>query len=81
MKLWEGNDFSRMCLTACSQEAHITINYDALDLCTCTAPLFFKDMDMFKRVQLGPHCTGKAPSPQGACADLFNMKHVRLASR
>ena len=54
--------------------SHVTITHDALDL---TTP------GMFKRVQLGPHCTGKPPTPPSVHGppalapplDMFKLVH------
>ena len=63
-KFRESIVFSHVCLSVCS---HGIPSYRAPLLCTEPAP----PLDMFKLVQLGPHCTGTPPLPQ----DIFKLVH------
>ena len=82
-KFWDGNVFSRVCLSLSPQKgSQVTITHDALDLTTqghCPTPYRHLSIqgppctwtpDMFKLVEIGPHCTGTPPP------NFFTMKHV-----
>ena len=72
MKLWEGNVFSRVCLSSLFRGGPMSlyITHDALALTIQGHPL----LDMRPSLFWDP-----APTPR-TCSNLFIMKHVRLSS-
>ena len=73
-KLQEGNVFNRVCLSVCPQGSHVTNDHNALDL-TVEGPPSSVPLSMFKRVQLGLHCTGTPPVAK--TGHLFKLVHLR----
>ena len=74
-KLQEGNVFNRVCLSVCPQGSHVTNDHNALDL-TVEGPPSSVPLSMFKRVQLGLHCTGTPPVAK--TGHLFKLVHLRI---